>query len=300
MIIQKLASGLTVRTYPVAPATFDIGRASADDRAAYGFPRLSSAATCLRDRWEARAGQYKFVEPSFRLRGRRRLGLPKLRTHQGQQTSAIWSGALAKSQGKRLQWVEGAWTMPAAELPQGAVEGDHVCASAWIGLDGDDGSNDVLQAGCDVDVSLIAGVIQRRYRPWWEWYPGGSFWLDNLVVSPGDVLDCLIHLQPGSRTAATVFFANRTTNIAMTFSASAPDGTALAGNCAEWVVEAFDNVGPLAQFGAVDFSDCNAGAANGVAVPAGVAGSIDMTGPDGRVLVSSAIVGQTGVRVTHV
>jgi hypothetical protein len=65
-------------------------------------------------------------------------------------------------------------------------------------------------------------------------------------------------------------------------------------------VEAFDNVGPLAGFGAVNFSDCNAGAANGAVVSVGAAGSIDMTGPDGRAIVSSAIVGQTSVRVTHV
>ena len=43
-------------------------------------------------------------------------------------------------------------------------DGGRYCASAWVGIDGDDGSQDVLQAGCVADVNLTAGVVQRRLR----------------------------------------------------------------------------------------------------------------------------------------
>lgn len=301
MIIQKLASGLTVRTYPPAPLSFDIDQANDDDRAAYGFPRLPRAATTLRARWEDRARQYRFIEPSFRLRARRRLGLPKITLKGAAQRTATWSGGLVEApRGERLRWVEGVWATPDALPPTGAANGSQFCTSAWVGMDGDEGSNDVLQAGCDVDVVLMDGVLQRRCRPWWEWHPGGSFWIDNLPVSPGDVLDCMIQLQPGSNTAATILFANRTNKVAMTFAASAPDGTALCGRCAEWIVEAFGNLGPLARFDTVEFSDCNTGSAGCEVFSAGAGDVIDMVGAEKKTLARGAIVGDKGVCVTYV
>lgn len=301
MIIQKLASGLTVRTYPPAPLTFDIDQASDDDRAAYGFPRLPRAATILRGRWETRAKQYRFIEPSFRLRARRRLGLPKIVLDQAAQRSATWAGALVEApRGERLRWAEGVWTVPDAAPPAKAADGAQFCTSAWVGLDGDEGSNDVLQAGFDIDVSVVDGAVHRRCRPWWEWHPGGSFWIDNLPIAPGDVIDCMIQLQPGSNTAATILLANRTTKVAMTFAASAPDGTTLSGRCAEWIVEAFGNLGPLARFDEVEFSNCHAGAASGAIVSAGAGGVIDMTGAEKKTVATGALVGDAGVRVSHV
>ncbi len=300
MIIQKLASGLTVRTYPPAPLSFDIDQANDDDRAAYGFPRLPRAATLLRGRWETRARLYRFVEPSFRLRARRRLGLPKIALKQTAQRTATWAGALVEApHGDRLRWVEAVWTAPDVTPPTGGADGSQFCTSAWIGLDGDEGSNDVLQAGLDADVTLIDGAVQRRYRLWWEWYPGGSFWIDNLPISPGDVIDCMIQLQPGSHTAATIILANRTTKVAMTFAASAPDGTVLSGRCAEWVVEAYGNLGPLAKFDAVEFSNCHTGAASGAVVSAGAGDVIHMVGAERKTVASGAIVGEAGVRVTY-
>ena len=76
------------------------------------------------------------------------------------------------------------------------------------------------------------------FNPWWEWYPAGSFWITTVAVSPGDELTCLICVQPGSTSLASIFLGNVTTRVGCFFSAAAPPGVSLLGNCAEWIVEA--------------------------------------------------------------
>jgi hypothetical protein len=46
---------------------------------------------------------------------------------------------------------------------------------------------------------------------------------------------CLICVN--STTSATVYFTNQSTNVGTSFTITAPSGTTLAGNCAEWIVE---------------------------------------------------------------
>jgi hypothetical protein len=158
----------------------------------------------------------------------------------------------------------------------------------------------ILQAGCDADVSLTDGVAQHQYSPWWEWYPAGSSWITNMPVSPGDLLDCLINLQVGSTTAASIFLGNQTTNVGLTFSAEAPPGTSLMGNCAEWIIEAFGSLGPLARYGQVEFTDCNAGMVGGQTVSAGAGTTINMVNANGQVISAGTIVNPTQVQVVYV
>jgi hypothetical protein len=307
MRMTRLSSGVLVTTYEAPPRSFDIDSATDEERGAFGFSRLPRAAGHLQARWESRAKRYRSVTPMFSPRAKRRTLLPKLKHDHAGQTTDIWSGVLVSpSVGNVMQWVEGRWSMPAVGPPAGAQQGTNYCASAWVGLDGDtsaDGgasSGDVLQAGCDANVTLEGGTPQLQYRPWWEWYPADSSWIDNLAVSPGDMLDCLISLLVGSTTTAQVFLGNMTTNQGHVFSLQAPTGTSLVGNCAEWIIEAFGSLGPLASYGVVNFGNCNAGTVSGAIVPAGNGVIINMTnGDSGPVISTGLIVDATDVRVSY-
>ena len=293
----KAANGLVLRTFDPPSKDLRFQTLSAPELKAFGAPDLSQATADSRERWVERFRRYEFAPPKFRSRKSRRTGRPILR--HGNVTSSIWAGGiLMPNAAPPFTSVDGSWAVPAAALPDGDDSGTQYCASSWIGLDGD-GSGDVLQAGCDADVQFQGGGAQHTYRPWWEWYPAGSFWITNLAVSGGDVLESAIHLQPGSLNSGTIFLANKTTGQARTFAADAPAGTSLAGNCAEWIVEAYGSLGPLARFGAVTFSECIATQSGGASVQSGAGFAMDMTDPSGAVVASAALSGSNQVVVNY-
>ncbi len=71
--------------------------------------------------------------------------------------------------------------------------------------------------------------------PWWEWFPAGEVAITNLPVSAGDIMYCLICVN--STTTATVYLTNQSSGVSTSFSITAPRGTTLVGNSAEWIVE---------------------------------------------------------------
>jgi len=301
MALFKLPSGISIRTFAAPPSTFNIDQANDSDRAAYGFPRLPAADASLQVLRESKARRYRLVEATFRPRNVRRRDLPKLKLDHTAETTPNWSGGITvPPAGDHLRWIEGNWPMPSAALPPNAQENVQYCASAWVGMDGDDGSQDVLQAGCDADITLSGDATQHQYCPWWEWYPLDSQWITNMPVSPGDVLDCLINLQAGSNSAASIFLGNKTTNVGLTFAAEAPAGSTFAGNCAEWIIEAFGTLGPLANYNRVVFADCNAGSASGQTVTAGSGTTINMVDASGNVVSTGTIPNPTEVQVSYV
>lgn len=299
-----LANGFSVRTYQVPPASFDLDKASDRERAIYGIPRCSVAFRDLAKRWEAKARQFRIVEPVFRPREIRRKRLPGFRPGYSPETSTTWSGGIVfPSSVDRVKWVEGTWTMPNDSPPAGAKHGIWYTASTWIGIDGDDGSGDVLQAGCDADVMTSGGALRHQFNPWWEWYPAGSFWITTMLVSPGEELTCLICVHPGSTTAASIFLGNVTTSVGCFFSVAAPPGIALLGNCAEWIVEAletYDNMPKLAKYTKVKFAECRAGTVGGYTVSPGSGSAIDMVDSSNVVISKGQILGKTEVQVSYV
>jgi Peptidase A4 family len=154
-----------------------------------------------------------------------------------------------------------------------------------VGIDGIDGSMDVLQAGVDSDVMNTGFGPERRLRPWWEWLPGGSHWITNLPVAQGDVLNCVICVSEG--TSASIFFYNVTSRLGTSFAATVPpDWQPLAGNCAEWIVERIpvDSSPPeLARYGEVYFDDSQAGTASHALIQAGTGNTIDMVDVTGTI-----------------
>jgi len=102
----------------------------------------------------------------------------------------------------------------------------------WVGIDGA-GSGDVLQAGTETDIFGIFNL--RQIYAWWEWFPANEVAITNLPVSAGDTMYCLICVN--STNTATVYISNESTGVWTRFSITAPKGTTLVGNSAEWIVE---------------------------------------------------------------
>jgi hypothetical protein len=300
----KLPGGLTVRTFQPPPTGWDPDKASDRERTLFGYPRCPVEFPDLVSRWtrKLRDKPYKFIEPQFKPRVSRRKSLPRFPKEHGTQTSGNWAGAyVTPPEGTTFKWVESSWRFPQSYLPGGAQDNVEYFASTWIGIDGVNGSGDILQAGCDSDISTSGRAPQHQYNPWWEWWPAGSFWITNLTFSPGDEISLLICATQGDSASGAVFFSNNTTNTGGFFHATAPAGTNLLGDSAEWIVEALESQDgfTLAKFDTVDFTDCNAGTVNGKTVTSTAGQLIDMINSSNSVIADSSLIGSTEVQVKY-
>jgi hypothetical protein len=196
------------------------------------------------------------IEPQFALRTDKQHGI---RNTIANDTSTNWSGAVSfAAKGDTATYVIGQWTVPDVVAPG---LGSYYCAS-WVGIDGD-GSPDVLQAGTECDVISFGFFTAKQTYVWWEWYPNYEVQIANFPVTSGDVMFCAICVH--SDTEAGFYLTNLTTGASTSFTKTAPAGTTLVGNCAEWIVEAPTVNGgqsALARYGDVYFDECIAGTKN--------------------------------------
>jgi len=274
----SLEDGQKIHTFAPS-ANFNPLNANEAELVRNGFPAIPESGA-HRERFNRVYNQIKhklhFVEPTFRVNKDKTHGLRirSTRTAAGTETSTNWSGAVVNAPaGDSFKWLEGDWVVPDVDAP---TQNKWYYSASWIGLDGD-GSNDVFQAGVECEVYRSGSSIIRNIYPWWEWYPNYEVQITNLAVSPGDMVTML--LCSTSATAGVVFFTNRTTGASVSVSLTAPAGTKLAGNCAEWIVEA-PTVGgsqsALADYGEVFFNVCEAVTQKGVTVYGGTGNNINM------------------------
>lgn len=260
----KTSKGFELRTYEPAPDGFDPSQASDRQLLHHGLPRRPDAEkqAAWRAVWDkAISRPTTWIVPEFHEMPERTHG-PMLadgvadRAELANATSTNWSGAADfAAKGSPFRWVAGQWTVPNPHAPG---SGSYY-ASEWVGIDGD-GSNDVLQAGTETEVIEILWFTLTNVYTWFEWFPAGEVAISNLSVSPGDVMYCLICVT--STTTATVYFSNQSTNVSTSFTITAPAGTSLQGNSAEWVVERPSVNGQatsLTDYDVVYFDECLAG-----------------------------------------
>lgn len=257
-----LEGGVKILTFPPPAPNFDPLTASPADLAKYGFPAMQDDPQ-HRERYRRVFSQIKkkltYVEPTFRVNSDRFHGPRKRQPTAGTETSTNWSGGVVYApKGQSFQWMEGDWVVPDVDAP---TQGQWYYCASWIGIDGD-GSGDVFQAGVECEVYRSGSSITRHIYPWWEWYPISEVQITNLTVNPGDMITMILCSTQGvGSTTGTVYFTNRTTGASMSYALTAPAGTKLVGNCAEWIVEA-PTVGgsqsALADYGEVFFSVCEA------------------------------------------
>jgi hypothetical protein len=296
----KTAQGFSIETFPSPPTGFDLGAASVTERSRYGLSIFTDD-QALQSRWQSKLTGYQFIQPLFSSRTIAPKTIASLDTAISPHTTHTWSGAIVPTgPANPVVWIEGNWTVPAMSLPVNAAEGRIYAASPWIGIDGDGGSRDVLQAGCDAEVTLMNGAPSARYRLWYEWYPGDSNYIPNLPITAGDALAAIIKLQPGSNNSAAVLLTNQSKRIACNFTLTAINGFALVGNCAEWIVESNPQLGALGNYGTVNFTSCAAGLMSGATATAGNAIPVVMVDAYNHVLSAGQIAGPDLVRVSYV
>ncbi len=154
-------------------------------------------------------------------------------------TSTNWSGyVLLNSQtsltSASFYYLIADYVVPVAEQAFGACTGSYDYSSSWIGIDGYN-SSDVLQAGTEADAYCSGTTKATYYAAWYEWYPLGEVRIGSFPVSPGD--DMFVEVWSTSATAGHAYIVNYNTNQSVNLAFSAPSGTTLKGNSAEWVVE---------------------------------------------------------------
>jgi hypothetical protein len=295
--VTRTSAGFRVRTYEPAPEGLDPRTATDRQLLRHGFPRRPNARTepDWRARWDkAFARPIKWIVPEFReMEGRshgpmRPSSRKKVAGRRGallaNATSGNWSGAVDFSaRGQPYRWVAGQWTVPNPHTPTPGA----YYASEWVGIDGWN-SNDVLQAGTETQITQILWFTITNVYTWWEWFPAGEVAITNLPVSPGDVMYCLICLNTPN--SATVYFTNQSTGIGTSFTITAPGGTTLVGNCAEWIVERptiAGSVASLTDYDVVYFDECLAGWVGADTIgldDLSAATSVTMTGTGGAAL----------------
>ena len=131
---------------------------------------------------------------------------------------------------------------------------------------------------CEVFQSGLS--LSRSIYPWHEWYPAKEVKITNLAINPGDLISMLITTPNGSgSTTATISFGNQTSGVFTSYEITAPAGTVLAGNCAEWIVETpiVNNVlTQLPDYGEIFFSECVGYLTNGTLVNGGTGNNINL------------------------
>ena len=176
MGVLQLGKGFSVRTFRSPLEGFDPDQASDRERIVHGIPRCPVAFGALEQRMRTKLKNFSLIEPKFEPRDQSKK-LPNFRPAVAPQTTNNWCGGITfPPSGDPLKFVEGTWTMPAEVFPgsltAGTINDVWYTASFWIGLDGDDGSSDVLHAGCEVDTMNVSaaggGYVNTNFRAFWD------------------------------------------------------------------------------------------------------------------------------------
>jgi hypothetical protein len=207
-------------------------------------------------------------------------------------TSNIWAGAVVSDptgggafRGAQFWSAEAEWNIPSVLL--GVLPGvpdfipGYSAVAPWVGLD--NGANDLWQSGTDTgSYAYNFGGFSLNFvaaGAWLESLPAASYFLPNIVLSPGD--DVYVHVFVGTSSGLTTFSGNGLASQSNTmwfifydftsgqsafytysFSQGASFGARFTGTTAEFIVER-PTVGAgtgfpadLGMFGAMVMRNC--------------------------------------------
>lgn len=295
------AAELGVRLFTTPPPGFDPQHASDRELLVYGFPTRPDPTTHpeLAQRWarwvdrRGRRIQPEFVRNVGVVNGPRQYRAAR-DNGMDNATTPNWSGSVVYDTiGSTITWVSGEWTVPDPDDPHGGLPDYY--SSTWVGIDGD-GSPDVLQAGT-ASRSLNGDKVVYA---WWEWYPDDEVALSSFPASAGDTMSCLICAD--SDTSATIYLTNYNADAHTVFGITAPSGTTLQGNCAEWIVETpMINKKPttLPDYGTCYFDSALAGSHLDLLLDAFTGTPITMTNSAGTALSVPTLEKAQLVKVTY-
>jgi hypothetical protein len=233
-------------TIAAPPQGFDPLTASDTDLAYYGFPPRPDQNIDAKGfaSWsKAMAASKTRIVPTLQqtnlFHGPAKLKQGAATQEANTVDSYNWSGYVhnngVKSYGKTsVYYIYSDYVVPVARQAFGACTGSWDYGSTWVGIDGY-GSADVLQAGIEFDAFCSGGSTASYYSPWYEWYPFGEVRITNLPIAPGD--DYFTEVWSTSATQGYAYLVNYNTNQAVEVGFTAPSGTRLVGNSAEWITE---------------------------------------------------------------
>ncbi|HEX3437638.1 MAG TPA: G1 family glutamic endopeptidase [Pseudacidobacterium sp.] len=244
---NELPTNLPGATTIAAPPTgFDPLTASDQDLEYYGYPPRPNEAEAPKAfaTWsKAMAASKKRIMPKLEMTNNF-AGPPKMKAGAvppggSAATSYNWSGyvntnGVTSYGNSSYYFIFADYVVPVARQAYGACTGSWDYVVTWVGIDGW-GSGDVLQAGNEADAYCSGGSTSTYYSAWYEWYPYGWTRIPSLPIAPGD--DLFVEVWSTSSTAGHAYLVNYNTDQYVTINFSAPSGTHLVGNSAEWVVE---------------------------------------------------------------
>jgi hypothetical protein len=169
--------------------------------------------------------------------------------------SRNWAGALIKTKDSSGDVVSatGRFTVPTPKHTGSSNATEY--GSAWAGIDGVS-CIPILQGGLDWQV-LSSGDV--GYLAWYEWYRDNAVYVDTFNVTGGDVLQ--VDITAPSTTKGTLTLSNLSTGEKFSQDMTAPSGSPLCRQEAEWIMEDViisGKMAPLANFGDVVFSKVSA------------------------------------------
>lgn len=293
-LVEQRYEGLGVRLFEPTPDGFEPVKASEGELQAYGYPKRPDAEAEPRRymHWERMVSRLSVVAPQFKD--------PPAEVAERTVDSSNWCGKVAFARsGDAVTNVSGQWTVPHV-VRRVADSVVYVCAE-WVGIDGsakltspsalsrierrvlpgdiegprptvsvppNETSSDVLQAGTTQVVwwgpqepfGFPQAHLEQTFA-WFEWFPEPAQMIENVAVSPGDLMSCEITAL--SPTVAAFHFVNLTTFVSTAFMKTAQAGQQLVGDCAEWILElptgSFQGLPyQLPNFGGVYFDHCTA------------------------------------------
>jgi len=255
----------------------------------------------LRRRLNSQHGHYRFIAPTFGTEESRNAVRADVNLSPPAVEAAApvglptWAGAAVPgSPNAPICWIQGSWTVPSIQVPPG-IPGEYFAACPWVGIDGLNNATNILQVGCAAQIA--AGIV--GYSFWWQWRPGDSQPI-NFPIAAGDAISATIKLAPGSNSSAGILFTNDSKRARSNFGVTAAPGFPVAGVSAEWVVEFVSNLGHLADFGLLNFTNCAVGAVSGASTDLRSATPLFMQDANRNILAASQITNPASVAVRFV
>jgi hypothetical protein len=174
-------------------------------------------------------------------------------------------------------------------------------SSTWDGIDGWN-SGDVLQAGTESDAYCSGGSTNTYYSAWIEWYPYSESRISGFPVAPGD--DMFVEVWDVSSTVGYAYLENISTGQTAEYELTAPSGTQLVGNSAEWIVERPSVGGSLATLSAYGLDYQSGAAAYNFNFTQYVPGSstsflVNMLDNNGDTISAPSLLGKTAIEYVY-
>lgn len=300
--VRKTHEELGVRLFTPAPEGFDPITASAEELLRYGYPDRPDPQLHphLHARWEQMiSAPASVIEPLFVVPrpGEPVPGPVQVGTspYPATATSANWSGSVmypADLDG--VAAVAGQWTVPQVAEPQFGPP-PYACAT-WVGIDGYSRDPASFMPGDLVQAGTTQEVGQRPFA-WWQWGKD-PLKIDNLPVSPGDVIHCMLRVDtPGQ---VSFYLLNRTSQTVVSFVKTAPStGEQVAGGVADWILEQPVGAGSIPNYGCVTFEGCYALTAQNRLIAPGTGELLTMTRADGSTTSAPLAVDDYTIQVCY-